>query len=268
MKSSIYKKFINIILFTSGFIVTFNSFIQLYSNKKIILRKIANEYTKLIGNNEFADERQKKYYKGSDKDTYWAKELLNGGYILHFRHAERDKWIDVQMYDALESDIHNNGSNGTRFAEKDYFKDAVCLNSRGEIQAKLMGEQLKNINFPIGYVVSSPSCRSRQTANIAFEGYDELDRDLVHIGPYVESSTDRKQNLIDLYLNLPLDKTKNTIVSAHNGVIIKGMFSNNPKSDLDLEEGGFYVISKNENKLYLEHRFYSFNSFIRQFHPR
>ena len=25
--------------------------------------------------------------------------------ILHFRHAERDKWIDVQKYDALESHV-------------------------------------------------------------------------------------------------------------------------------------------------------------------
>ena len=43
---------------------------------------------------------------------------MGGGYILHFRHAERDKWIDVQMYDALESDVHNNGNNKTRFAGK------------------------------------------------------------------------------------------------------------------------------------------------------
>ena len=55
---------------------------------------------------------------------------------MHFRHAERDKWIDVQKYDALESHVHNNGPNNTRFAEEDYFANAVCLNSRGKIQAK------------------------------------------------------------------------------------------------------------------------------------
>ena len=48
--------------------------------------------------------------------------------------AERDKWIDVTMYDALESDLHNNGKDGSRFAENDYFADAVCLNSRGKFK--------------------------------------------------------------------------------------------------------------------------------------
>ena len=71
------------------------------------------------------------------------------------------------MYDALESDVHNNGLNQSRLAEKDYFKNAVCLNERGMIQAKAMGEHIDNIDLPIGYVISSPSCRSRQTADLA-----------------------------------------------------------------------------------------------------
>ena len=56
---------------------------------------------------------------------------MNGGYIPHFRHAERDKWIDVQMYDSLESDVHDNGLNESRLAEIDYFKDAVCRMREG-----------------------------------------------------------------------------------------------------------------------------------------
>ena len=79
----------------------------------------------------------------------WAKKILDGGYILHFRHAERDKWIDVQMYDVLESDVHDKGLNQSRMAENDYFKDAVCLNERGLIQAKAIGELLLDIKFPI-----------------------------------------------------------------------------------------------------------------------
>ena len=243
------------IVFSAG-IVTFNSLFQLYENKanvkKLFFKKVS-EYEK-IG--------------GSKADKYWAKKLLDGGYILHFRHAERDKWIDVQMYDALESDVHNNGKNQSRLAENDYFKDAVCLNSRGMVQAQLMGEQLNNIDFPIGYVISSPSCRSRQTADIAFGGYDSLDRDLVHDGPYKELAKERNNKLLNLYINLPMDKNKNTIVSAHNSVIRAGMLSNPAGKNLKLEEGGFFVFSKDGDKLYLEHKFYGFNSFIRQFHER
>ena len=109
-------------------------------------------------------------YNSEEDDIFWAKEILNGGYILHFRHAERDKWIDVQMYDALESDVHENGADDSRYAENDYFSEAVCLNDRGKIQAKAIGEHLSNINLPIGSVVSSVSCRARQTAVLAFGG--------------------------------------------------------------------------------------------------
>tara|TARA_B100000212_G_C27358985_1_gene527265 strand:+ start:483 stop:1280 length:798 start_codon:yes stop_codon:yes gene_type:complete len=256
LKLSTYKPVLNSLLILSAGVVTFNSAFELYENKsdvkKLFLKQV-NDYEK-IG--------------GSKADKYWAKKLLEGGYILHFRHAERDKWIDVQMYDALESDVHNNGKNQSRLAENDYFKDAVCLNSRGMVQAQLMGEQLKNINFPIGYVISSPSCRSRQTADIAFGGYDSLDRDLVHDGPYKELAATRNTKLLNLYLNLPMDETKNTIVSAHNSVIREGMLSNPKGKNLKLEEGGFFVLSKDNDKLYLEHRFYGFNSFIRQFHER
>ena len=144
---------------------------------------------------------------------------MKGGYILHFRHAERDKWIDVAMYDALESDLHGNGLNESRYAENDYFNRAVCLNDRGKIQAKAMGETLKFIGLPIGTVHSSVSCRARQTAELAFGGYDRLHRILVHSGPYNESDDVRVKNLEELYSSFPETTGKNTIVSSHGSVV-------------------------------------------------
>ena len=172
------------------------------------------------------------------------------------------------MYDSLESDVHSNGINQTRYAENDYFKQAVCLNSRGLIQAKAIGEHLKNINFPIGYVISSPSCRSRQTANLSFGGYKNLHRDLVHDGPYIENMTVRTSKLVNLYLDIPIISGTNSIVSAHNSVIHAEMLENNNDSQLSLEEGGFYVLSKRDGKLYLEHEFNNFNDFIKLFYKR
>ena len=221
-----------------------------------------------------SDESGKKLRKqrhedvGEDVGEDVARNLLNGGYILHFRHAERDKWINVQMYDALESDVHDNGENSTRYAENDYFKDAVCLNKRGEIQARAIGEHIKHIGLPIGYVISSPSCRSRQTAELAFGGYDRLDRDLVHRGPYNETETNHISSLKDLYLNLPLNNGTNTIVSAHNKVAHKDMFDKMESSSVQLQEGGFLVISRQDNKLILVHKFYDFLAFQRIFYER
>lgn len=203
-----------------------------------------------------------------DKDLFWAKKILEGGYILHFRHAERDKWIDVQMYDALESDVHKNGTDGSRYAEDDYFADAVCLNKRGKIQAKAIGENFDRIGVPIGYVASSVSCRSRQTANLAFGGYDSLHRILVHYGPYLENKEDRLRKLSEFYINLPITSGTNTIVSAHNSVVLCSMFENCKYRKLNIEEGAFYVISVRDGKLYLEHEFNPFNSFNKVFYQR
>ena len=205
-----------------------------------------------------------------DLDTYWAKEILNGGYILHFRHAERDKWIDVQMYDALESKLHNNGLNESRYAENDYFSRAVCLNDRGKIQAKAIGESLKFIVLPIGTVHSSVSCRARQTAELAFGGYDEQHFILMHKGPYNESEDERVEKLKNLYSNFAEIKGKNTIVSAHNSVISCKMFINQrcPTRGLSLEEGGFYVLKNTEDGLLFEHEFHNFNHFNRVFYER
>tara|TARA_B100000886_G_C20395758_1_gene480298 strand:- start:45 stop:821 length:777 start_codon:yes stop_codon:yes gene_type:complete len=237
-------------------LVTFSSLIYLYSQRGLLIRYLYPQYR--------ADEN----IDESNSDRLTAKKIMNGGYILHFRHAERDKWIDVQMYDSLESDLHSNGENQSRYAEKDYFKNAVCLNERGLIQAKAIGEHLKNIQLPIGNVISSPSCRSRQTADIAFGGYNKLLRDLVHVGPYSEKKEQRTNKLIDLYSNLPIFEGKNTIVSSHNGVIHSEMFENNNDPNLSLEEGGFYVISNKGGKLLLEHEYNNFNNFIKLFYER
>ena len=201
-------------------------------------------------------------------DDYWAREILNGGYILHFRHAERDKWIDVQMYDVLESDLHINGVDGSRYAENDYFSQAVCLNERGKIQAKAMGEHIKYIGLPISTVVSSVSCRARQTADLTFGGYDSQHRLLVHSGPYNEIDDDRTQLLKEFYLSLPVISGGNVIVSAHNSVVKKEIFENASSDYLDIEEGGFYVISQRNGKLYLEHEFHNFALFMKIFYDR
>lgn len=239
-------------------VVLLESMLEIYDKRDSIIRKASSAFNINLSVQN---------YTNAD-DQYWAKEILNGGYILHFRHAERDKWIDVQMYDALESDVHEFGKDGSRFAENEYFSKAVCLNERGKVQAKAIGEHLTNIELPINVVISSVSCRARQTANLAFGGFTSQHRILVHTGPYNEEPNDRLLKIKKFYLALPHSETSNTIVSAHNGVIQCKMFENCAGKELSLEEGGFYVISVRNNKLYLEHEFHNFRDFQRIFYQR
>ncbi len=255
-----YRKFLIYIFYIISFflllIVAFASFVYLYENKDKIIKYLNTS----LGSTAST-------YNINKKDLFWAQEILKGGYILHFRHAERDKWIDVQMYDALESDLITNNSDHTRFAENDYFSDAVCLNERGKVQASVMGEHIKNIGLPIGIVVSSVSCRARQTAELAFGGYDTLHKLLVHSGPYNEDSSQRITSLKRFYSNLQIEDSTNTIVSAHNSVVFCEMFQNSCNY-LSLEEGGFYIISQQGDELYLEHEFHNYNDFNRNFYIR
>ena len=202
-----------------------------------------------------------------------SQKITKGGYILFFRHAEREKWLDVQMYDSLESDLHDNGLNGTRYGEKTYFSKAVCLNTRGIVQVQAMKEVVEYAKVPVGYIVSSPSCRARQTAKYVFGKYDKLDRILVHRGPYVEYMDERNSKLKEFIYSLPILEGTNTIVTAHNGVVDNSWFSNvlakedgGPK--LKLDEGGFYIISKKDGNLILEYEFDKFHHFSRNFFPR
>ena len=111
--------------------------------------------------------------------------------------------------------MHQNDKNESRYAENDYFEKAVCLNERGKVQAKAIGEHINNIGLPIGYVASSVSCRSRQTADLAFGGYNSLHRILVHSGPYNENYDVRTQLLIEFYKSLKIENGKNPVSVLH-----------------------------------------------------
>lgn len=175
-----FKIFEKLFIYLCLVIITFSSIVYLYDNRNKTKSKIISFFSKSA------------YENKNENDYYWAKKIMEGGYILHFRHAERDKWIDVVNYDSLDSHVHNKGDNQTRYPENDYFSSAVCLNDRGKVQAKVMAEHLKHINFKVGYVMSSTSCRARQTANLVFGGFDEMKTILVHKGPYKEN--EKKKN--------------------------------------------------------------------------
>ena len=103
-----YKILKNFLLFFLILIIGLDSALNIYDNRERITNKVSS-YIEPV----------------EEKNAEWAEKIMQGGYILHFRHAERQKWIDVEMYDSLESDLHDNGFNNSRMAENDYFKDAV-----------------------------------------------------------------------------------------------------------------------------------------------
>lgn len=209
-----------------------------------------------------------------DRDV--AADIRNGGYILVFRHAHREKVIDVTMYDALELISQTDGS-------RQIYKRAVCLSeTEGKMQAWSIGEFFTLSNIPIGSVISSPSCRSRQTAMLAFKKIDRIEPRLLHFygEPYGPFDSDNVKvhfsEIKQILLGVGPQKNKNTIISAHNNTIrhfnIDGVID--PQAidlkhfDFSLEEGGFHVLKIVDGKLLYVTKFRNFAGFSNKMFDR
>jgi broad specificity phosphatase PhoE len=232
-----------------GSIILLSSLINLYvfKDKIALMFKGVNSEDRPLNNSGYTTDISQ---------IKLANDIISkGGYILYFRHAHREKWIDVAMYDAMEA-IDNLD------ASELYFKDAVCLSKMGLIQAMMMGEFLKKIKLPIGQIITSPSCRARQTSELLFGSVGKINNLLLHPGPYNEKLKDFRRSIRNLILSLEPENKNNSIISAHNGVIKREIFDEVYKDiHYNLEEGGFYVMKKINNKLILIDKFHNFNHF-------
>ena len=91
-------------------------------------------------------------------------------------------------------------------AEETYFADRSCLNQNGKSEAKLIGEYFKFYNINYSEVISSPSCRARQTAILALNQIDKISNLFMYISPFVQNIEkdnaikNLKQNKIIEYL--------------------------------------------------------------------
>ena len=263
---TIIKK--GLIVFGSS-IVLASSLININEKKgdiKGFLKNYTDKFVNLISNNKESNVAIKKVLK---PDEYWAYELRKGGYILYMRHAKRNKWKDVAIYDAAEAKLFKKDRNQNTFGEKTYYSEGVCLNEKGKIQAKMFKEKIEESKIPIGFVVSSPSCRARQTALLAFGKHDRLDETFIHRNVFNEVFDEWQVELKETILNLPIPEETNTVITAHGGVITRNLFKNkDASSPFTLKQGGFYVISRNNGKLKMEHEFSKFEDFSKVFSLR
>jgi hypothetical protein len=184
------------------------------------------------------------YTVRSRKIAAWVENLKKGGYILFFRHAHRDKWAEVEAFDFYEFASH------TEDASQTSFKKAVCLSEEGVEEAKMIGITFQLAKIPTGVIVSSPSCRARQTAIFAFGRYDLVDKSIRFAGLLGEKPLKGSADeLLTLLRNVKIEPGTNTIIAGHgtnlgpNGVGgVEGDFpgGNSPP----LLETGFYVIER------------------------
>lgn len=200
----------------------------------------------------------------SEADDYathvkWAKEVQKGGYVLHFRHAQREKWNDVTAFDALEL------RQGLK-AENESFARATCLTMQGVEEAKMMGEILTMTGVGISTVYTSPSCRARQTSQHAFGGEGTLVNSLLHRTAIAKDQ--HKAFAMDLRQVIEEAKIvpgKNVVLSGHGGTLRIDKTLVVDESFVEAidgrQEGGFIVLEKADGKIIARHKFASFHDY-------
>ena len=245
----LFKIITRVALFLFIIILLIISLISIYENKN----KIANYFYKIIIN---------------DKNLHlmWSEEIAKGGYILFIRHSFRKDgenpagdFYNVWSYDALE--LYNLDKKKLK-AENSYLKDSTCLTDEGKILAKTTGDYFKILNINYDLVISSPSCRARQHALLAFDNIDKFYNELVHYGPWNEDIKVFENNIKKVLFEVAPSENKNTVIVSHNGVITPNIFDEYPfGSEFYLKQGGFYLIKITDNKIILKHTFDEFYKF-------
>ena len=253
------KSTFNKLFFSVGFgILILSALFNIYDNKERFQKRLG-----FLQPNQKTDD-SRKFTK--DFDKYWVNKLKEGGYIIYMRHAERNKWLDTAMYDAAETSEFRRGEN-------EYFADFVCLNKKGKIQSQMINEFIVKHGMKISTVISSPSCRARQTAEIAFNKLDEENKLLVYESVFDEDKENWQKELRKFFDEIIIEENSNVVITAHGSVIFRNLFDNkkeflNPELPSKIEQGGFYVISKNDGQLNLEHQFINFIDFSKYIHTR
>lgn len=168
--------------------------------------------------------------------------MKKGGYILYFRHANRDKWPEAGAFDAYEL------TSKIQDATQTSFKRAVCLSDQGVEEAKLIGKIFELTNIPTGIIVSSPSCRAKQTATYAFGKIDFVDNSVLSHGILsAKVFPDYVAQLRALLLNVEIKPGTNTVFTGHSATLERNKGLAIDGEILTLDETGFYIIERKGN---------------------
>jgi phosphohistidine phosphatase SixA len=223
------------------------------NEKKIEDEKISSEIIEYLKLKNIETDLNKSILE----QIYWVERIKDGGLILLFRHSEREKWSNsVEAFDIYEL---TNKYNARNFS----WDKATCLTQRGIEESKLINKAFKHAKIKISKVISSPSCRAAETAIFAFDKIDEIFSGLLHYTAF--HPLDRKKigaSLKKEVLNLEITDNENIILSAHNKVISHENFIDEMIASEGLNESGFYIIEKKNNKLVVPFKFSTIKNFI------
>lgn len=157
--------------------------------------------------------------------------LKTGGYVVYFRHFE----TGADFADQVTADIDNCWTQRN-------------VNAQGLRDAQRIGKFFYDQKIPVGRVLSSPFCRTRHSADLAFGRYERID------GLKILPSKDYtpEQNAVMKAALVPFlsgEAGKNTIIMAHDDNLVA---AGGPLLDVQGEaavlkvdgKGGYSVVAR------------------------
>lgn len=124
-------------------------------------------------------------------------DLRAGGYVIYFRHGATDQ----KVADDLEPDF-------TRCETQ------RNLSEQGRAQATEAGKAIAALGIPVGAVISSPYCRTKETAQLAFGRY-QVNPDLYFALNVDATERERLTLALRRMLATPPAAASNTVIIAH-----------------------------------------------------
>ncbi len=123
-------------------------------------------------------------------------KLQGGGYVIYLRHTATDlntKDIDLDFSRCETQRV---------------------LSAEGREQAKQIGLAFRKLAIPIAKVISSPFCRCKDTAQLAFQRY-EVNKDLHFALDVAPLERARLAKALSKMLSTPPERGSNTVIIAH-----------------------------------------------------
>ncbi len=168
--------------------------------------------------------------------------MREGGYTIFIRHSKRDKHV-VNMLAFERFALKFRGE------EHPTFKEGSCLNEEGKAEAWLLGKIFEKAQSPIGSVYSSPICRAKETAQLAFGRVDVINPNLTYQFTNTRflsngSITKEEKKIVDenfrKLVYTPPQKGTNKVLVGHSGQFAGvGGFG---WQKLEIAEGGVLIL--------------------------
>ncbi len=130
--------------------------------------------------------------------TDQLKALRQGGLVLYMRHGTTDS----SQPDRINLDLNDCSTQRP-------------LNDEGRKVARMVGSAIKRLRIPVGEVRTSPMCRTRETAQLAFGDKAVVDPLLLYTS---HLTTAQKQPIVEntrKYLSEPVPTGVNRVLVAH-----------------------------------------------------